>query len=273
MNSLFVLLGIEAWKPLIAALLLPPVPLMLMTLVGTRMVFWRRSLGWIVVVLSVTGLWLSCCTGFASWLQQVAMHVPPPLSADTLDEIRREAAGKNPAVAIVALGGGRELLAPEYGVSNLQHRSLERLRYALWLSRETGAPVAFSGGVGYGQPPGAPEAEIAARIAAKEFGRPLKWTEGDSRDTRENAARTLPMLRTAGVAQIVLVTHGYHMPRALRAFRQAAAAGGAPVQVIPAPIGLAGVETRQALRWMPSNEGFTLTRQVLHEAMGLLSGA
>jgi hypothetical protein len=27
------------------------------------------------------------------------------------------------------------------------------------------------------------------------------------------------------------------------------------------------------LRWMPSNEGFVLTRNVLHEAVGLLSGA
>jgi uncharacterized SAM-binding protein YcdF (DUF218 family) len=273
MNSLFVLLGIEAWKPLIAALLLPPVPFMVLAIVGTRLVFWRRSIGWIVVVLSMICLWLSSCTGFASWLQHTLMRVPPPLGEAALTDIKHDASSKNPTVAIVALGGGRELLAPEYGLTNLQPKSMERLRYALWLGRETGAPVAFSGGTGYGQPPGAPEAEIASRIASKEFGRPLKWTEDQSRDTRENAKYTIALLRAAGITRLVLVTHGYHMPRALRAFRQAASAGGAPIEVVPAPMGLAGAETRQVLRWMPSNEGFVLTRNVLHEAVGLLSGA
>jgi uncharacterized SAM-binding protein YcdF (DUF218 family) len=143
----------------------------------------------------------------------------------------------------------------------------------VWLSRETGAPAGFSGGVGYGQLPGASEAEIASRIAAQEFNRPLKWTETESRDTRENAKHTIALLRAAGVTQVVLVTHGYHMPRALRAFQQAATGGGAPLRVIPAPIGLATHDARLALRWMPSNEGFVRTREVLREAVGLLSGA
>ncbi|MEW6706153.1 MAG: YdcF family protein [Pseudomonadota bacterium] len=273
MNSLFVLLGIEAWKPLIAALLLPPVPFLFTAMVGTRLVFWRRTIGWLVVVLSVVALWLSSCTAVSLWLQQALLRPPAALSADARAAVKRDAAGKNPAVAIVVLGNGRELLAPEYGLTNLQHASLERLRYGLWLSKETGAPVAYSGGVGYGQPSGAPEAEIAARIAAQEFGRPLRWTETESRDTRENAARTVPLLRAAGVTQIVLVTHGYHMRRAVRAFEQAAAVGGAPMQIVPAPMGLAQHESRQALRWMPTNEGFTRTRNVLREAVGLVSGA
>lgn len=274
MNSLFVLLGIEAWKPLIGALLLPPVPLLFTMMVGTRLVFWRRSIGWLVVVLSVMALWLSCCTGFSAWLQHLMLRMPSALNEAALASIKQDAAGgKNSAVAIVALGGGRQLLAPEYGVSDLQNRSLERLRYALWLGRETGAPVAFSGGVGYGQPVGPSEAEIASRIAAKEFGHPLKWTETESRDTRENAARTIPLLRAAGVTEIVLVTHGIHMPRALRAFTDAAAYGGAPIKVVPAPMGVAATDSRQALRWMPTGEGFVQTRNVLHEVLGMLSGA
>jgi len=275
MNSLFVLLGIEAWKPLVAALLLPPVPFLLTAMIGTRLVFWRRTVGWLVVVLSVVALWLSACNGFAVWLRQVLLPSYPALSAEAIATLKRDAAAnaKNPTVAIVALGGGRELLAPEYGLTNLQPKSLERLRYALWLSRATGAPAGFSGGVGYGQQPGASEAEIAGRIAAQEFGRPLRWVEGESRDTRENAARTVPMLRAAGVTQIVLVTHGYHMARAVRAFREAAGHGGAQIQIVPAPMGLATHETRQALRWMPSNEGFARNRHVWREAIGLLSGA
>jgi uncharacterized SAM-binding protein YcdF (DUF218 family) len=238
-------------------------------------VFWRRTIGWLVVVLAIAGLWLSCCSGMAVVLQRALLRVPPALNEEAINNLKREVAagGKNPTVAIVVLGGGRQLLAPEYGLTNLDTHSMARLRYGLWLSRETGAPVAFSGGVGYGQLPGAPEAEIASRIAAREFGRPLRWTETESRDTRENAAHTVPMLRAAGITQILLVTHGYHMPRALRAFEQAAAFGGAPIRVVPAPMALATPETRQALRWMPSNEGFTRTRNVLREAVGMLSGA
>ena len=96
--------------------------------------------------------------------------------------------------------------------------SLERLRYGLWLAGQTGAPVAFSGGIGYAQEGSTAEAKVAAKIAADEFGRPIRWVESESRDTRENAALTMALLKPAGINHIVLVTHGYHMPRALRAF-------------------------------------------------------
>ena len=80
------------------------------------------------------------------------------------------------------------------------------------------APLAFSGGVGWAQQGSTSEARVAAKIAAEEFGRPLRWVEDDSRDTRENAAKTIALLKPAGIQHIVLVTHGYHMRRALRAF-------------------------------------------------------
>ena len=53
-NNLFILLGIESWKPLLTALLLPPVPLLLLVLVGTRLVLPRRGLGWLVILFSVS---------------------------------------------------------------------------------------------------------------------------------------------------------------------------------------------------------------------------
>lgn len=273
MNDLFTLLGIGSWKPIVSALLLPPVPLLLLVLVGARLAFWRRGVGWTLMLLSLAMLWLSACSGAAEWLQGVLLRVPPALDSEHVARLKRET-GADKSTAIVALGAGRQLLAPEYGLSNLRPASLERLRYAVWLSRETGAPLAFTGGVGYGQPPGTPEAEIAARIAAREFGRPLRWTETESRDTRDNAARTVALLRESGITQIVLVTDGYHMPRATRAFFQAAnREGEVPMRIVPAPMGLAHKDSRFALRWIPSDEGFALTRNVLHESIGLIGGA
>lgn len=269
MNSLFATLGIDGWKPLIAALLLPPVPLLLLVLLGARMILWRRGLGWLVLLLSVAGLWLSGCSAVADWLQRELSRPGLTLGPDEIAEIKRDASH----TAIVVLGGGREDKAPEYGISNLQPQALERLRYGVWLSRATGAPLAFSGGTGYAQGPGAAEADTAARIAAQEFNRPLKWVESESRDTRENATMTLALLKPTNVDQIVLVTHGYHIRRAVRDFERAAQHAGKAVRIIPAPMGLVVSDQRPMLRWMPSNQGFARTRDVLRDAIGMLAGA
>jgi uncharacterized SAM-binding protein YcdF (DUF218 family) len=174
-------------------------------------------------------------------------------------------------IAIVVLGGGSQPLAPEYGVSNLTGRSVERLRYGLWLARQTGAPVAFSGGVGWGQPEGStPEAQIAQRIAAQEFGQPIKWTEDRSRDTRQNAAYSVALLKPMGITHVVLVTHAHHMPRAVHAF-DAAAQGSLRIEA--APIGTTALTGLNVLSWLPSARGFAETRGVLHEALGRALGA
>ena len=269
MNSLFVMLGIESWKPVLAALLLPPVPLLLLLLVGARLMLPRRGLGWLLILLSVALLWLSACIGSGRVLSQLTLSIPPALSADRIAELKAQATAKRP-MAIVVLGGGMEPLAPEYRVSNLQQPSMERLRYGLWLSKETGIPVAFSGGSGWAQPGATPEAQTAARIAAQDFGRPIKWVEDQSRDTRENAGRSIAMLRDAGIKQVIVVTHGWHMPRAVRAFEQAA---GSEIRVEAAPMGLAKPSESPLLTWLPSPAGYQQVHQVLRELFGRILGA
>ena len=271
MNDIFILLGISSWKSVLGLLLLPPVPLLLLVLVGTRLVLPRRGLGWLVVLTSVVLLWLSNCMGTARLLSHWVLRPPAALSAERVDQIR-EAVRTHQPVAIVVLGGGARRMAPEYGVSSLNDISLERLRYGLWLARATGAPVGFSGGVGWGQQEGesAAEAQIAARIAAEEFGRPLKWTEDRSRDTRENAAYSVPLLKEQGVRRVVLVTHQAHLPRALRAF-EAAAQGG--ISFVPAPMAIVEPNLAEPTAWLPSRQGFAGVNIVLHEAFGLLFGA
>jgi uncharacterized SAM-binding protein YcdF (DUF218 family) len=268
-NSLFMSLGIESWKPVMTALLLPPVPLLLLVLVGARLLLPRRGLGWLVILLSVVLLWLSACTGAARSLGQLLQPAPAALSFDRVRELRAEVAAKKP-LAIVILGAGSEPFAPEYGVSSLTDSSLERLRYGLWLAAQTGAPVAFSGGTGHAQEGSTAEARVAAKIAAEEFGRPIRWVESESRDTRENAASTMAMLKAAGINHVLLVTHAYHMPRALRAFSEAAGPG---VQVEPAPMGLAKNVELPALEWLPSTTGFRDMRHLLRERLGSVAGS
>jgi uncharacterized SAM-binding protein YcdF (DUF218 family) len=269
LNSLFASLGIESWKPVLAALVLPPVPFLLLVLIGARLLLPRRGLGWLVILVAVVLLWLSTCMGAVRALSPILLPAPAALSFDRVRELRAEATAKKP-LAIVILGGGSEPFSPEYGVSSLQYPSLERLRYGLWLAGQTGAPVAFSGGTGHGQEGTTSEARVAAKIAADEFGKPIRWVEGDSHDTRENAAMTMALLKPAGINHVVLVTHGYHMARALRAFREAAGSG---VQVEAAPMGLAKNLATPTLDWLPSSAGFRDMRQLLRELAGGAAGA
>lgn len=278
MNDLIATLGLESLKPLVSALLLPPLPLLLLVPVGARLMFRRRGLGWGLVLLACTGLWL---TSTASVGQGVLLGLhasPPALPSATVEALAQEArearaARRAPATAIVVVGGGRRELSPEYGVANLTPTSIERLRYGLWLARATGLPVAYTGGVGHGNEPGASEADIAIRIAEQEFRLPLRWAEGRSRDTTENGRFTVPRLAEDGIRRVVLVTHDYHQRRAIRAFERGAQNAAVPLEIIPAPVGLPPSDRWAAGDFLPSAEGFLFSRRVLHEWLGWWLGA
>ena len=267
MNELFLTLGIESWKPVLGNLLLPPVPMLLLVLIGARMLEWRRALGWTLMLGAIAGIWLSTSSAVGETLQGALVSPPPALSTEQIAALRREAVAHS-SVAIVVLGGGRQSNAPEYGVASLSDASLERLRFGVWLGRQTNAPLRFSGGLGHAAQPGATEAEVAAEIAAREFGRPLRWTESRSRDTRENAQYAVAQLRDAKVERLIVVTDGWHMARALRAFREASTRAGATWEIVAAPMGLGMRVERPILRWMPSSAGFRLVRNVLREKIG-----
>ena len=269
MNSLFALLGIDAWKPVITALLLPPVPMLVLVLAGARQIPPRRWLGWLLLLLGVVGLWLSCCTGIGDVLTSQVLRPPRALSGEQLSALKDDVKAKR-AVTIVVLGGGRTDYAPEYRLSNLTHLSLERLRYGLWLGRETGATVGFSGGTGWSEEVGSAESDVAARIAMQEFGRPLQWTESESRDTRQNARLTVALLKRLDITHAVLVTHYWHMPRALELFKQAA---GNDIKFQAAPLGVAArLYESNALEWLPTVDGFASVRHVLRELLARLAG-
>jgi uncharacterized SAM-binding protein YcdF (DUF218 family) len=263
MNNLLNLFNMASWKPILSALILPPVPFLLMIVIGARLILPKRGWGWSVILLSVLGLWFSACNGSAQLFNQWVLKAPAALSTQAINDIKSNTKQKQ-RTAIVILGGGVEPTAPEYGVANLQHASLERLRYGVWLSRQTGVPAAFSGGVGWGQKElSQSEAQVAARLASQEFGHPLKWLE-------ENTTHTVALLKPEGIDHILLVTHAQHMPRALRAFKVVAPEG---MTVQAAPMGLAAPMMSDPLTWLPSTAGFGKVHDALHEWLGLMAGA
>jgi uncharacterized SAM-binding protein YcdF (DUF218 family) len=262
----------------ILALVLPPGCLIVLLLIGLRQIRPRPVIGITLVIVCCVGLWLTSTLGFARVAHEFLLKAPRPLGpmdiqrlADEVMKQPKAEARTHPAVAIVVLGGGLVARSPDYRLSDLHTRGLERLRYGLWLSRSTGAPVGFSGGLHWGAPPdGTPEARVAERIAREEYGQTLRWIEDLSRDTRENAARMVPLLRESGVRRIVLVTHVYHMPRALRAFREAM--GSSPIELTPAPMGQISSLGPWTESWLPSVEGLYASRVALRELLGLALG-
>jgi len=265
-------MGLESWKGALAILILPPVPFLLMVLVGARLMFSRRLLAWCLIVLGCAALWLSSSAALGKLMRQTVHPVPAALSAARIAELRQAGDGA-PRTAIVVLGGGQRELSPEYGMSNLSPLSIERLRYAMWLARETRLPVAFSGGVGYGGRSGASEAEIAQRIAEREFRQPLRWTENGSRDTFENGMLTAELLKAEGIQRIVLVTHDFHMRRAVRSFERGAARAGIALTIAPAPVGLTPLYEWAWQDFLPSRNGAHDAQLMLHEWLGYLAGA
>jgi uncharacterized SAM-binding protein YcdF (DUF218 family) len=261
----------DTLKPVLSALVQPPGGLLLLlalALIGTargrRLARWSRM----AAFAALAGLWLIGCSGTAQWLQDRVLRAPAALTEAQWRALVAQDGSAGPT-ALVVLGGGRHGLAAEYALADLTDSSLVRLRYGVWLARRTGWPLAYSGGVGWAQEGGASEAEVAARIARDELGLPLRWQEGASRDTRQNARLTVPLLQADGVRRIVLVTHASHMPRALKVFREAAPAG---LTIVAAPLAHVGTEDRRVLAWLPSAHGLRSVHALLHECLGLLAG-
>jgi len=265
LNDLLFSLGLHGWKPVLTALLLPPGPFIALMAWGAARASRQRRGAWLLVALGAVGLWFMGTEALATLFDDSINRSPPALDAGAVQALKAQ-----PATAIVVLGGGRRLLAPEYGSSGLRPRTAERLRYGIHLARQTQLPLAVTGGSPDADG-GPSEAEVAGRVAAQEFGFPLRWEEREARDTRDNAQRTVQ--RRAGVTHIVLVTQAYHMQRSLHHFQQAAAAQGGGMRITAAPMDMPLVGRLTLLDWMPSMKGYEAVREHLHEVMGRLAGA
>jgi uncharacterized SAM-binding protein YcdF (DUF218 family) len=258
-------LDYSGFKTLLLAALLPPAPMLLLAACGGwRLKRGKRWGGWMLGTALVL-TWLSATEAAGELLSRVS-HLPPALSRAEVDALRGRGDG-----AVLVLGGGVHRHVPEYGAGAPSRFTADRLAYGVWLARRSGWPLAFSGGIGWtAKDLHQPEADIVARLAAEDYGLPLRWVESSSRDTRENAAHTLPMLAAAGVKQVVIVTDDAHMRRALRAFE----AVGRPLglSIVAAPIGLRDNALSEFGDWCPSTEGFARVRNLVYETLAWWAG-
>lgn len=122
---------------------------------------------------------------------------------------------------IVVLGGGASSGNPDVdGEGNLLGPAANRLLTAARLYRETGLPILFSGGQVYSD--SGNEADIAKRQLIG-LGIPEAdiLAENQSLNTEQNAIHTASLMKSHGYSRPVLVTSGFHMPRAMLQFEHA----------------------------------------------------
>ena len=240
----------------VGILLTPPGILIILALVG--------------VVLQLRWRYLGAAVAGTSLMALLVLSLPVTgqalLSAleDTIDAVPTDyGALGDRAGAIVVLGGGRRYDAREYGGDTINGHTLERLRYGARLHGVTGLPLLVSGGSVYGET--VPEGELMQEALTRDFQARATWVENRSRNTYENAVYSRAILEAAGIQRVILVTHAWHMPRAVWAFRQAGLAA------IAVPIGYTGARDAPAvLELLPSARGLAFSSRALHERLGLL---
>ncbi len=235
---------------LISAFLLPPLDLLLVAVLGLWLWSKRPLIARLLLGTAVALLWLLSTPFFAEAMLQGLEG--QPYAVDTRKPL---------ADAIVVLGGGTNFRAPEYGGDTVKKETLERLRYAAKLYRETGKPILTTGGSPLGN--STSEAEQMKQVLEREFNVPVRWAEGASDNTLENARLSMQVLKQDGIRRIYLVTHAWHMPRAVQAFQ---AAG---FQVVPAPTAYTTRYRIDLLAFIPSASALLDSRIFLHELIGM----
>ena len=169
------------------------------------------------------------------------------------------------ADAIVLLGGTIRLpIEPRVNSEIGGNRSLHAFR--LYKANKAGL-IIVSGGNVFPQKGIKSEASYTAEVL-QEWGVPEEdiLVEGGSRNTYDNAIATKKLMESRQIDKILLVTSGFHMPRALATFRTVG------IDAIPAPSSYSIVDYSRPpiLNWIPSLGNLGKMQAVIRENLGIL---
>jgi len=235
-----------ALRHLLTTFALPPVALLLICL-GGGLLAWRGSrvaaLGAALAATLLLLLATPAVAGLLRWSLERELALAPTTNP--------------PPRAIIVLGAE---VSHGVGGASVGPLTLERLRAGAALHRRTGLPLLVTGGVlSAGDPP---LASLMARSLAEDFGTPPRWVEAAAADTRGNAALSAAILAAEGIGSAYVVSHAWHLPRALDAFaRLDFATSAAPVSVSRTSIGA-------ATDWLPRADHLADSAFALREWAG-----
>lgn len=210
---------------------------------------WYRRLGELMTAVSCILLLVLSMPLFGSMLLVALEHHLPPLADPDIKP-----------TAIVILSGDIARFDGEDPGYSPGRLTLERERAGAALFRRVQLPILLTGGVL--QPEEPPIAAVMGRSMRDDFQTPVRWLELRSHDTWENAEYSAEILRANGITSIYLVTHAWHMPRALLAFHHFG------INVIAAPVQLDRYPDFSAFFLVPKISGWQVTYYAVHEWLG-----
>lgn len=163
---------------------------------------------------------------------------------------------------IVVLTGGN-YTGPEYGKVAPGSDALPRLHYAVFLHRHTGLPIVISGGVP-NDGRGISLARAMADSLRDEYGITGVILEEQARTTADHARFLPAILDAQGIKRVAIVSHAWHLPRAIAVFR------GAGIDATAAPTQFTFGRNNES--WLqlvlPSPAAMGLVYTALHEWAG-----
>ena len=236
-------------KTLLLLLLLPPVNLILAVLAGVFLLgTWPRAARWLIGLSAAALLALSLPAVSDRMINTLEIGLPLTPPPD------------NPPQAIVILGAdGQHFAGPPPGYT-VGRFSLERVRAGAALYRRTGLPVLVSGSSWYRKQPAV--APLMAESLTEDFHVPVRWIEPRSRTTWENARYSAAILHAAGISSVYVVTHAWHMRRAVIAFRHTG------IAVTAAPVLLGSPATEAPEAFLPRPSALVVAYYAVHEWIG-----
>ena len=187
----------------------------------------------------------------------------PALSARLLRQVEIEVPANvdlSAAQAIVVLGGDVRIGNGTDIADTLGPLSYERLAWAVRAYRLLHLPLVVAGGpaaVGH-----ASEGALMRAALEEDFAVPVAWSEERSRTTWENAVGTARLLQPSKLTTIVLVTHAWHLPRALWSFERAG------FRALPWPAPRTALGTGRITDFLPNLGALHDTFYALHELLG-----
>lgn len=239
-----------AFRALLKTLLLPPAGPLLLGVAG--LLFWSRRprVGFALCAVSIASLWLLSTPIVSDALARATEGYPALDPAHlTLTQAR--------AQAIVILGGGVRRGAPEAGSDAPSTHADLRLIEGAKIARATQLPILISGS--------ARETSAMRRFIENDLQVPVRWVEGASTDTHENAVFSARLLKQQGIDRIILVTSSAHMVRAAAEF---AAAG---LEVTAAPAEMWTRDEFGALAFVPSVLALYRSHMAIYEWAGRIA--
>lgn len=222
---------------LVGRLTHPAVQGLLLALLSTALVLWRRPrIAALTAALALAWIWVASTPALALQLREGLATAAVPATPR--------------ASAIVVLGGGK-LPVTDWS------RTTTRAGRGLSLWRDGFASVLLVSGSDQAD-------ELARGFALSGVPRMDLRVENTSVNTHENARNSAVILKANGLSDVLLVTSAIHMRRAAGCFRHE----GIAVSPVPADDNHARLAVAPA--WLPRRDALTLTARCLREYVALM---